>query len=93
MQGPALEGSAPKGPAFKGPAFKGPALLLAGIVLFSLLDANSKLLSGQYGVGQVIFLRYAVLVPAFLLARGLRPASAGSWRPAGPGCMRCASPP
>ena len=56
---------------------KGPALLLAGIVLFSLLDANSKLLSGQYGVGQVIFLRYAVLVPAFLLARALRPGFGG----------------
>ncbi len=85
MQGPALEGSAPKGPAFKGPAFKGPALLLAGIVLFSLLDANSKLLSGQYGVGQVIFLRYAVLVPAFLLARGLRPGFGGKLATRRPG--------
>lgn len=56
---------------------KGPALLLAGIVLFSLLDANSKLLSGQYGVGQVVALRYAVLVPLFLLARGLRPGFGG----------------
>jgi drug/metabolite transporter (DMT)-like permease len=56
---------------------RGPALLLAGIVLFSLLDANSKLLSGQYGVGQVIFLRYAVLVPAFLAARALRPGFGG----------------
>ena len=56
---------------------KGPALLLAGIVLFSLLDANSKLLSGQYGVGQVIFLRFAVLVPAFLAARTIRPGFGG----------------
>lgn len=56
---------------------KGPALLLAGIVLFSLLDANSKLLSGQYGVGQVIFLRYAVLVPVFLAARAIRPGFGG----------------
>jgi len=52
---------------------KGPALLLAAILVFSLLDANSKLLSGQYGVGQVIFLRFAVLVPAFLAARALWP--------------------
>lgn len=50
---------------------KGPVLLLGGIVLFSLLDANSKLLSGQYPLGQVIALRYAVLLallaPALLL--------------------------
>ena len=72
---------------------KGPALLLAGIVLFSLLDANSKLLSGQYGVGQVIFLRYAVLVPAFLAARASARASAARSAPGGPGCMRCASSP
>ncbi|MFZ4405805.1 MAG: DMT family transporter [Paracraurococcus sp.] len=64
---------------------KGPALLLAGIVLFSLLDANSKLLSGQYGVGQVIFLRYAVLVPAFLAARALWPGFGGPLRTAHPG--------
>ncbi|MEN0075788.1 MAG: DMT family transporter [Paracraurococcus sp.] len=64
---------------------KGPALLLAGIVLFSLLDANSKLLSGHYGVGQVIFLRHAVLVPAFLLARALRPGFGGPLRTRRPG--------
>ena len=59
---------------------KGPALLLAGIVLFSLLDANSKLLSGQYAVGQVIFMRYAVMVPAFLLARSVRAGFGGPLR-------------
>jgi len=52
---------------------KGPALLLGGIVLFSLLDANSKLLSGGYGLGQVVALRYLVLlalmVPALLFLR------------------------
>ena len=56
---------------------RGPALLLAGIALFCLLDANSKLLSGHYGLGQVIFLRYAMLLPAFLLARRLRPGFGG----------------
>ncbi|GGG50183.1 hypothetical protein GCM10010964_41830 [Caldovatus sediminis] len=55
---------------------RGPALLVAGIALFGLLDANSKLLSGQYGLGQVVFLRYAVLVLAFLAARA-------AWRGAG----------
>ncbi|MCB4823280.1 DMT family transporter [Roseicella aerolata] len=64
---------------------KGPALALAGIVLFSLLDANSKLLSGQYGVGQVVFLRYAVLVPLFLLARAARPGFGGPLRTSRPG--------
>lgn len=64
---------------------KGPALVLAGIVMFSLLDANSKLLSGQYGVGQVILMRHAVLVPAFLLARALRPGFGGPLRTTRPG--------
>ncbi len=56
---------------------KGPALLLAGVVLFSINDANSKLLSGQYGLGEVLFLRYAMLLPAFLLARALWPGFGG----------------
>jgi drug/metabolite transporter (DMT)-like permease len=63
---------------------KGPALLLAAITLFSLLDANSKLLSGQYGVGQVVVMRSVVLVPAFLLARALRPGFGGPLRSAAP---------
>jgi Permeases of the drug/metabolite transporter (DMT) superfamily len=56
---------------------RGPALLVAGITLFGLLDANSKLLSGQYGLGQVVFLRYAVLALAFLAVRALRPGAGG----------------
>jgi drug/metabolite transporter (DMT)-like permease len=48
---------------------KGPALLLAGVALFSMLDANNKLLSGQYGLGQVVAIRYAVLLALLLLAR------------------------
>ena len=55
---------------------RGPALLLAGIVLFALLDANSKLLSGTYGLGQVIAVRYAVLITLLLLVRT-------AWRGAG----------
>ena len=51
---------------------KGPAFLLSGIVLFSLLDANNKLLSGQYGVGQAAVVRYAVLLAIFLAARAVR---------------------
>lgn len=40
----------------------GPALLLAGIALFTALDANSKLLSGTYGVGQAVLLRHVAIV-------------------------------
>lgn len=50
---------------------KGPLLLLAGICLFSLLDANNKLLAGQYGVGQAAVFRYATLLGIFLLARSV----------------------
>ncbi|WP_309139486.1 DMT family transporter [Siccirubricoccus sp. G192] len=63
---------------------KGPVLLLAGIVLFSLLDANSKLLSGGYGLGQVVATRYAVLLALLLLARlafGGAGGSVGTSRP------------
>lgn len=63
---------------------RGPALLVAGIALFGLLDANSKLLSGAYGVGQVILLRYAVLAVLFLAARTLRPGAGGELRTAHP---------
>jgi len=50
---------------------KGPALLLAGTAAYSLLDANNKLLSGQYGLGQVIAMRYLVLLALFLVARAV----------------------
>jgi drug/metabolite transporter (DMT)-like permease len=55
---------------------RGPALLLAGIVLFALLDANGKLLSGEYGLGQVVSVRYAVLLALLLTVRAV-------WRGAG----------
>ncbi|CAA9290004.1 MAG: hypothetical protein AVDCRST_MAG08-4530 [uncultured Acetobacteraceae bacterium] len=55
---------------------RGPALLLAGIVLFGLLDANGKLLSGEYPLGQVVAVRYAVLLALLLAARAV-------WRGAG----------
>ena len=55
---------------------RGPALLLAGVALFGLLDANGKLLSGEYPLGQVIAIRYAVLLALLLAARAV-------WRGAG----------
>ena len=44
---------------------------MAGISLFGLLDANSKLLAGNFSAAQTIFLRYAVLLSLLLLARTL----------------------
>lgn len=56
---------------------RGPALLLAGIVLFALLDANGKLLSGEYPLGQVVFIRFAVLLALLAVARAVRPGAGG----------------
>lgn len=64
---------------------KGPALLLAGITVYALLDANNKLLSGQYGLGQVIGLRYVVLMALFLGARAVRRDAFGPVDTARPG--------
>jgi drug/metabolite transporter (DMT)-like permease len=64
---------------------RGPALLLAGIAVFGVLDANGKLLSGAYPVGQVIAMRYVVLLPVFFALRGLWPGLGGQFRTARPG--------
>jgi drug/metabolite transporter (DMT)-like permease len=64
---------------------RGPALLLAGIVLFGLLDANGKLLSGEYPLGQVIAIRYAVLLVLLGAARAVRRGAGGSLATARPG--------
>jgi drug/metabolite transporter (DMT)-like permease len=63
---------------------RGPLLLMAGIGLFGLLDANSKLLAGDFSAAQAIFLRHAVLL---VLLLGLR--QAVGW-PGGP--LRTAHP-
>ena len=57
---------------------KGPLLLMAGIGLFGILDANSKLLAGDFPAAQAVFLRHAVLL---MLLFGLR--AAIGW-PGGP---------
>jgi len=64
---------------------QGPALMLTAIVVFTLLDANSKLLAGGYGVGQVVFMRFAVLVPLFFLLRAAWPGLGGPLTSARPG--------
>lgn len=50
---------------------RGPLLLMAGIGLFGLLDANSKLLAGSFSASQTIFLRYAVLLTLLFGVRAL----------------------
>jgi drug/metabolite transporter (DMT)-like permease len=54
-------------PAMGESALKGPALMLAGIGLYNLLDANSKLLSASYPMPQVVGMRYAAILAALLL--------------------------
>jgi drug/metabolite transporter (DMT)-like permease len=49
---------------------RGPLLLMAGIGLFGLLDANSKLLAGDFPAAQAVFLRHAMLLALLFLLRG-----------------------
>ena len=49
---------------------RGPLLLMAGIGLFGLLDANSKLLAGDFAAAQAIFLRHAMLLALLFVLRG-----------------------
>jgi drug/metabolite transporter (DMT)-like permease len=51
--------------------------MLAGIGLFGLLDANSKLLSPSHAVWQVLLLRFATLLLAVLAMRALIPGWGG----------------
>ncbi|MFN3449282.1 MAG: DMT family transporter [Roseococcus sp.] len=48
---------------------KGPAMLMAGIGLFGILDANSKILSAEHSAAQAIFLRHATLLLLLFLLR------------------------
>ncbi|MGG5812458.1 DMT family transporter [Falsiroseomonas sp. CW058] len=51
--------------------------MLAGIGLFGLLDANSKLLSAEYGVWQVQLVRFATILSGVALLRAVRPGWGG----------------
>jgi drug/metabolite transporter (DMT)-like permease len=44
----------------------GPAWMLLGIALFAVLDLNTKWLSAGYGMGQVLLLRYLVMLLVLL---------------------------
>ena len=60
---------------------RGPALMLAGIGLFGLLDANSKLLSDAHPVWQVLLVRFVTLLVVVLAMRALVPGWGGSLAP------------
>lgn len=53
-------------------------MLMAGIAMFGILDANSKILSSDYSAAQAIFIRHATLLVLLFALRGL-------WRQAGGG--------
>ncbi|MEI6162159.1 MAG: DMT family transporter [Roseococcus sp.] len=63
---------------------RGPLLLMAGIGLFGLLDANSKLLAGDFSAAQAIFLRHAVLLALLFVFRGAFGWPGGPFRTAHP---------
>jgi len=52
--------------------------MLAGIGLFGLLDANSKLLSESHGVWQVLLVRFLAILAGVALLRAWRPGWGGA---------------
>jgi drug/metabolite transporter (DMT)-like permease len=60
---------------------RGPALMLAGIGLFGLLDANSKLLSDSHPVWQVLLVRFVTLLVVVGAMRALMPGWGGALTP------------
>jgi drug/metabolite transporter (DMT)-like permease len=56
---------------------KGPAFMLAGIGLFGLLDAISKLLAADHLVWQVLLVRFATILAVVLALRSVRPGWGG----------------
>jgi drug/metabolite transporter (DMT)-like permease len=56
---------------------RGPLWLLTALLLWSVLDANSKLLAGTYGTGQVLAIRHGVMLLLVLGARALWPGAGG----------------
>lgn len=62
----------------------GPLYMLAGIGLFGLLDANSKLISAEHGVWQVLVIRFATILLGVAILRALMPGWGGTLRSAYP---------
>ena len=59
------------------PAVKGPALLVVSVLLFGILDANSKVLAAEYSAAQAVLVRHAVLLALLLAARAVVPGTGG----------------
>jgi drug/metabolite transporter (DMT)-like permease len=57
---------------------RGPAFMLAGIGLFGLLDAISKLLSADHLVWQVLLVRFGTILAVVLALRAIRPGWGGA---------------
>jgi len=55
----------------------GPLFLMAGIALFGLLDANTKLLSGEFSVAQALVFRHGVLLVLLFGSRAVSPGLGG----------------
>ena len=52
--------------------------MLAGIGLFGLLDANSKLLSAEHTAWQVLLVRFVTILGGVLLIRAVLPGWGGT---------------
>lgn len=63
---------------------RGPVLLMVGIALFGVLDANSKLLSDDYAAAQALAWRHATLLLLLCGLRLVRPGAGGTLRTAHP---------
>lgn len=59
---------------------KGPVLLMLGIGLFGVLDANSKFLSGDFSAAQALTFRHATLLLLLFLIRAAWPGAGGEFR-------------
>ncbi|MCW8085775.1 DMT family transporter [Sabulicella glaciei] len=59
---------------------KGPVLLMLGIGLFGVLDANSKFLSGDFSAAQALTFRHATLLLLLFLLRAAWPGTGGDFR-------------
>jgi drug/metabolite transporter (DMT)-like permease len=59
--------------------YRGPLFMLAGIGLFGLLDAISKLLSAEHTVWQVLLVRFLTMLTVLALLRAVRPGWGGAF--------------
>lgn len=61
-----------------GKSVRGPALMFGAILLFGVLDANSKLLADHHAMAQVLLVRFVVLLVLVLLLLPVAPRLMGT---------------